>query len=834
MPGENEIPRWLADAVGNPADDSALDEYASFDDEGSSSMVNEAIRLTSPEAEATTEEEAREHTRRIIDAYSIGREVADEVEVETMTLPDLELNRKFQPRDIGNFLFGDELGAIGIRMDARGTTMNLDNAINQWSEHPIRTTLALASWALPGIGKWVQKARYGKLEQITGDELVKAGKFESIEAFSKATEDTKRLARIHVSSEQRYLDLITDSTHHPERMNIMRRAELSFRENFATSYMKLSDPSSSMAHNINVMQRMQNTIREEVVIPFMSEIPAELMAGAASKSLHLYMIGKGSLTSLPKASQTWAFNLREAGKEAQQHALNIGMITEETAEHVGEVFTPLLRKSQPLRTQIGPSEEIILMQGKKGKLTSVPIARLESPALLKRNPGLEEFETMIKGGKVFSDPKNLTMHGLMEQKMLTMAHEHVRDLAVHPKFSATLGELKDRGESLEKWVSINAIPGVERLRRMIGKLPGKEHLANENRFVRLDAFEQVFGRAGLISQTGEATAAFAALTRMHKFSKTALNLFTHGQNITGNMAFLSMAGFRLFTPGIESTRNWQAIKHAMSNINQNYKVGTGKLAPDAVKYRAIKFEERTFTPSDIAKELENPWVQDIIEKGTFIKAEASSNGSVVSGIVDKAKDMNDALGTLAKSGKGFIDSSARFYNIEDAGPKFAYYLSLRAKGFTPQLAATEVARRLPIYHGLAAGPKLFGSRGPRIGPASLRKWMFPWISFPVEAMRITKNNLIDYPLRMVPWLHAPQIVQSVVYGASHGLGVGEPLSYEDHQGLRKGLPIHAQRPGAVTLPFKDRNDQFRAMMLDFLPTLSFGQQRQQRKLASQM
>jgi len=817
MPAPNETPRWALDAVENPADDSDLDQYAPFDPQGSDVLARQTIEAANPTRKVTDEDRARTYAERTISAYNAGREVADRVEVETLSLPDMELKRKYKPRDVVNFLFGDELGAIGIKLDEREVSWSVDNAIQQWSEHPIRTTIALASWMAPVAGHYVAKARYGKIGEITGDELVKGLQFESIEAFHKASPEAVKLARKDLADAGRLDKLRTTALHHPEQMTMFMKAQLSFHDNFATKYMKTSDPSSSTAHIMDMKQRMQGIIRDEVVDPFLSDIPEDLMAAAGSKGLGLYMIGREPLSILPKASQTWAFNLREAHKAAQKHNLDVGLISQETFEHVGEVYTPLLPKNRPLRIAKGASEEILLVQGKKGKLTPVTIPRLTSDALRRRHTGLDDFEEMIRRGEAHTDPKNLTVHGLLEAKTLTLSFETLRDIAIHPKMSATFQELRDRGEDLEKWIDINHIPNSHVIRNMISKLPGSQHLVNEDRFIRLEAFEEMFGKNGMMAQGREATSALATITRTHKFAKTALNLFTHGQNISGNIMFLSQAGFRLFT-GPDKVTNWNAIKNSMANVNQNFKLETGKIA--SASYRPIKFKKRTFSAEDIASELENPYVQDIIERGTFLNAEAS-NG-IVSKIVDKAEDMNDALGKLAKSGNGFLESTARIYNVEDAGPKFAYYLSLRAEGFTPQMAAKEVAKRLPIYHGLAAGPKLFGSRGPRIGPASLRKWMFPWISFPAEAMRITKNNLIDYPMRMLPWLHAPQIMQSVIYGASHGLGVGEPLSYEDYGGIRKGLPIHAQRPGAVITPFKDRNDDFRAMMLDFIPHLSFG------------
>jgi hypothetical protein len=122
----------------------------------------------------------------------------------------------------------------------------------------------------------------------------------------------------------------------------------------------------------------------------------------------------------------------------------------------------------------------------------------------------------------------------------------------------------------------------------------------------------------------------------------------------------------------------------------------------------------------------------------------------------------------------------RAYLEEDMLPKMAYYLSLRGDGFSKVAAATEVARRLPMYNTVGSTIK----KG--------RKFWLPWATFPAEAARITKNNIQDYPLRMMPWLRAPQIMQTT----ASGMGIA-PETRAGVEEAEKQLPWWAQKPTTI-------------------------------------
>ncbi|MFQ6010944.1 MAG: LAGLIDADG family homing endonuclease [Nitrososphaerales archaeon] len=1186
----DERPTWAVDALDNPADDE-FDDLEAFDPENGRAESG-AVALSRGESKVSPEDQALSDAQRLVKAYKAGRQVLDGVDVQPYALPEVK-STKFEPSDIAQFLFGDEMASIGMSLDEGDVRWKMETAVQQWSEHPIRTSLAWAGWALPGIGKLAKMRRAKILDGITDTDLIKSGKFESVEALGATDEHTKLLAKQQLYHDNKYQDLLAKREHAPEEMGLHEKTHLWFLENFGHAYSRLADPSSSIVHNMTQKAYMNRVLQEEVVDPFLKEIPDSLMN---TDDLGKYLLGKKNIGDFDDAARPWVSAFEADLKAEQAYAREIGMITDETHEKIGDLWIPLIRKDMG-RVQRGKEDTLTLLRGRRP--IEIRTARLESDAFKERMTGLDEFGDMMDAGETFGDPKTLTMQGLMEQKMLIMNHEYIRDIAMNPTFAKTASEVKEAGLDARKWISLDEIPGNHRIRRMIGKVDPSQ--ADKDINIRIDMFEGIFGKNGMVNASRESLKAFESLVAVHKtvkcitgdmriltsegyvkikdayeykegyltvsegddylltpngwerplqtykesnvptlkvtlrdgtiikgtsehplFSRkekvtlgdlcindvidtyyggefpkekvkiawnswkgqpegnefiqidedmaeligwilgdgsvhragnswhtkitvgykdfdwtvarlsqlcdrlglnytvwreketrenangvlsyfnifnanfgrflahigvivnnkksltipeevfrspksvvagfirglfdtdgsvtksgecafssisealsrevhlvlkwlgiassiekriedrtiksrgvekvyknheswrirfasraakqvvkelqlfgmpnkmrriensllgargcnrtwvnrvvsiekgetetvydvclkndphvfiteglpnhnTALNPFTHGQNLMGNVVFLSQAGFRMFT-GKEAPQNWKAIVGSMRNVNEHYKYVTGKLDVDARSLKAITVGGRKFSPDEIAAELESPWVVDIIEQGQFLAAEGT-NGAAVMKMADAAADLNDYLGRATKAAAKTMDSSIRMYNIEDAGPKFAYYLHNRAKGLTQQAAATEVARRLPIYHGTAAGPRFPIVGG--LGPGSLKKWALPWISFPAEAARITKNNLIDSPLRMAAWLHAPQMMQSTVYAGSHALGIGEQMTYEDYGGIRRGLPIYGQKPSAVVLPMRDKNNDFRAAMLDFIPHFSF-------------
>jgi len=85
-------------------------------------------------------------------------------------------------RDVTNFLLGDELGILGIKWDERGVSLALDNAKEQWVEHPIMSTIAAAGLIFPIAAVARRSLMVGKLGTAAG----KSGVLQATEQLAKA------------------------------------------------------------------------------------------------------------------------------------------------------------------------------------------------------------------------------------------------------------------------------------------------------------------------------------------------------------------------------------------------------------------------------------------------------------------------------------------------------------------------------------------------------------------------------------------------------------------------------------------------------------------------
>ena len=825
------IPEEFQDAVNNPSVFDP-DPYAVFDPTDPAARTamivaqaqwrpgltdKKPTKREERESYLSPEYAAREATR-LASAYAATRGVASPLTVEDYVTP--KERQGVRIRDVANFLFGDEMGAIGVKLDQEHASWSLENAIQQWSEHPLRTPISLLSWTLPGIGKVIKSRRMAKYANIQPEELVDSLKLSSVDDWHKmAPEYQDKLRSLHYH-DTKFADLINMDKNTPEAMSLMDKFQLGFYRSFAHRYSTLSDPSSSAVHDLTFKTNLDAKIQDEIVAPFVVGAPADKHGAMIAR----YWTGDVPLERLPPEVRDWAQGMGSMLETLQDEMLTTGFITRETFEKVGKRYVPLLPKSQPLAIG-GPTQSITLLE--RGRPVVREIGRLESPALLERTTGLDEFIDMMKAEEVITNPKIMTVRGLMEGTLLHENYKHIVDMAMDARHGidgagfAKMVEKIGLKRAKEDWIPLfgdstrPGIPGAERFARMIAKAKGVSSEELGAHYLSKQAFEQVFGPNGVIGQSREAVKAFENLVRIYKTSKTAFNVYTHLQNFSGNMVFLSMRGFRLFS-GPEAGENWKLIRNSVTNMNEHLskqRVAMKTGAEAKVNLKSMKVGDRVFSPEEVAAELKNPWVKEIIEESAFLQAEGSNLG-FLSKIAEKSENVSEFLAKGVRKTEDFLSTWKRFYNVEDSAPKLAYYFKLRAKGFTAHSASQEVARALPVYRGIAEGPRVPGLG--RVGPASLRKMMFPWISFPAETMRIMKNNIIDNPMRVLPWLKSVNIMQAMMYGSSQ-MGVGEPFTYEDHLGIRRQLPIHAQRPTAVTTPFTDKNNDIRSIMMDFLP-----------------
>jgi hypothetical protein len=327
--------------------------------------------------------------------------------------------------------------------------------------------------------------------------------------------------------------------------------------------------------------------------------------------------------------------------------------------------------------------------------------------------------------------------------------------------------------------------------------------------------EGIFGENGFWDQSEAASiGVLEILTAGHKYAKTGLNPASHVQNVLGNVALLSQAGMNVLRP--HNAKLLQEAKDVYKVIHDGQvaalkQLGTNSPNKEDVlifvrRYLATHGKDITYKGKKVPiSELADPLVQQLYMEGSFDSIEGL--GFLKSAV--QRKNTGPAAKSIAKfmlkgtdnkftrytiGGKTLpdgttlggvsigrvFDEASKIYMGEDIIPKVALYVKNRAEGYSMNAAVREVAARMPMY----------GTTGTYIKEA--RKWAFPWASFPSEIMRITKNNMQDHPLRLLPWFKAAAVAQATFAGLNYG-----PETAEDAKLGKRLLPFYAQNPGTV-------------------------------------
>lgn len=595
----------------------------------------------------------------------------------------------------------------------------------------------------------------------------------------------------------------------------------------------------SQFHSLHDNLWKNNTIGEVLgSMPEESSGPAIYAYIMSRMSPNISKKGLQQFGKLSPEDKKWADMYYEAAKSRQADMLEDGFISPETFKSIGEVHLPAQYKGTadplmdvgnvhmvPVRTgtkvtaysalteqevprtglgklfgktkkQIVPTDEY---QYVGVKLATKP--RLSSPTMLHRSGTTDEIYDRLVNGNLITDPADLTVRGLMTDGLLHTNFKFVRDLALNPNNVASAADMAAWGGNATKaakagFVSLDYAGehASSALRRMIAKASGRPE--EPLPWIRKEIYDEIFGPNGMMAQSTSAAGDMMDVwTTIYKTSKTAGSIPTHLQNLTGNMIFLSQAGFNPVAP--ENVKLMGSLTGAFSRIADIQKAakeanlgGRSLFDPTSGLLKGVDLGEITVNGKkfNLNKEMFDPVMKELLEESAFETMEGSGHivnilgrlredqyatRNVIKGYL-KVKDMAQ-LGGKAK----WFDSLTKAYLGEDMVPKMAYYMKLRGDGLSAKAAATEVARRLPMYGTVGSAIK------------SGRKFAFPWATFPAEAMRITKNNIMDYPIRMVPWLRAPQIMQSIF----SGMGFAE--GREGVEEAKRGLPFWAQKSNTI-------------------------------------
>jgi hypothetical protein len=743
--------------------------------------------------------------------------------------------------DVANIFLHDEMAAVGVSLDQNNFDWNLKNAKEAWTEHPIRSGIATALGIVPGLMVATKPLWAFKMGGIGDDVLKSVGLVDDIGELAKMSSRDKTILRTTAYNIQKQRKLETKIE--AGTASFVERQMYGFNKRFGNTYLQLADPDAPVGVRAAYLNRMTEVIKGKEINRYLKNLPDEKHGPAIAK----YLQDAGKLTELPNNVRPWAMRLRDDLRTLQSQARREGMLSEEEAAKIGDVWFSTLRKGTPLQEE--GRFTTVFSRGRGGKTEMINVPRTSSAHFLERKTSKEELSVLInrqqaaealergqskkalsllkeddpiagmiragdestalgalkEGGQINLTPESLTMRSLLQQRLLFENFRYLRDIALNPDITKSADEIAALGRGArKKWVNLDdpgVLPNASRVRRMVARKTGNTGEAPLG-FVHKSIFREMSDiDSGFRATSNGMVDLLSLLTAVHKTAKTAFNLPTHFQNMLGNYVFLINAGFNpmsgngfdlMYKKALPAVWKAQRAHRKGSPITDLGNVGVveSKIGGDAI---------------NIGSELGSFEVGELIERSSLMASEGV-------GILERmAKRTNDHAGLTNGLLKFFqktlglpgLNHASDAYMAEDAFAKFAYFLDLRSRGFNRVAASLEVSRRMPMYHTL--------------GPAQTeaRKWLLPWISFPAESVRVLKNNLMDYPLRTAAMLHSVNAIQALMYPST-----GQ--SYEGLQAQKEQLPMWAQTPvSTIMTPLRDDNDDIRSAVLDFMPHAAF-------------
>lgn len=451
--------------------------------------------------------------------------------------------------------------------------------------------------------------------------------------------------------------------------------------------------------------------------------------------------------------------------------------------------------------------------------------RLTDPALLSKRSSWDKTWEAFEKGDLFDTPEEIVLHSLVNDNMLVdnyitagrvlsdesnIASRKLIDIRYLSKKDGVLPPDWVDVEEIVKGVSAARLKNV--LRKRIGDdgekleyiLGSTDEALQTLPYMRKSSADALFGDQGLFEQTKAVTGWLEAGTAYMKTGATALNPSTHSQNILGNLALLIQAGMNPIAPSSlrlarDLSKNFKKFAIAKREGTEVAWAAGNKKTMIEYKGTKIPFIDLIGYGDDRVK---STIVNDLLVENAFEfvegfrnlerlyeRASKSEHGNLAA-FLKLGLDMHDPKkGVLTKDLDGVskayrkwvthsFDNMTGAYLAEDIIPKMMLFTRGINDGLTWQSALHEVGRRLPMYNNIGSAFK------------GARKYALPWITFPSEAARITKNNLMDNPMGMLPWLRGPQILQSTAYA----LGLtGDGETYESLEEAKRGLPMWAQQ-----------------------------------------
>jgi len=742
--------------------------------------------------------------------------------------------------DVANILFGDEMSSLGFELDERGLDWSIETAKNFWVEHPVRAGLAVATSFLPMAAAARKAFKAGKTFEYSDDIIRASGLLDEGVDLAMMSSKDRKLLESTIENVGAYRDRVDRVRAMGDAAPLKDRAWANLNDWFGNKYLEHTDPINAAKVQADWRKRTGQILADNGNFAYhlKNAPPDELGTPIAA-----YLADPARLNDIPKQYQPWAIKMADDLRTTQAQMIQEGLISADEAKNVGDVWFSTVRGTAQ-RDQGALTSILDSTKGGEARVLNIPRTRSvnllgrkatqgevaakidkqlsaellssgkidEARSLLQGRPGFEDAVKLIDsgdtssaikllttGGKIDFSPKALTFGSLFEQKMLLENHRLIRDLAMNKDIVKTgdyIAALTPRAR--KQWENLDLLDNSDRVRRMIANKMGVDSVDSLG-WVPKNVFQEL--RELTSPQMKSSTDGLLRLiTAVHKTAKTAYNVPTHGSNVLGNTAFLVNAGVNPFSKDFLKlrARSWDAVAQLQK---------AGRSGQELTEIKNLGKLDSLVTPGrklDIAEEMASGELRDLIELSSVVASEGL-------GVLQNLAKGEDFVGNVARNinkavtnSKGYVPSD--WYVREDAMDKMAYFLHLRQRGFSRAGAVAEVGRRMPMYNHVGSAV------------AGARSWALPWVTFPSEAMRILKNNMMDHPLKTAMMLQLPELAQVGVYAAGRAAGRG--MSAESIQGRKEQLAPWANKPSTIITPLTDRNNDFRSMVLDFLPYTS--------------
>ena len=269
--------------------------------------------------------------------------------------------------DLPNLLIGDEMASVGVSLDETGFKWDLETAKDAWTEHPIRSGIAVGLTMLPVLGAIHKGVRATKLAGIPAFEL-KPFVDDGVD-FTQLTTKEQEIIRINAWSHIRKRDMeakIAGGTATP-----VEKFKYNFEQRFSNQYLDLMDPNKPIAARAQHYNKMQEAIRGAEINKHLADLPPEEMGPAITR----YYKDENMLSKIPEQHRPWAIRMKNQGRKLMDNMESEGFITADERAKVGDVWFSLVRRGTPIRHE-GPEVSLVTaIRGKEGEVKLINIPR---------------------------------------------------------------------------------------------------------------------------------------------------------------------------------------------------------------------------------------------------------------------------------------------------------------------------------------------------------------------------------------------------------------------------------------------------------------------------